>query len=68
MSNERDELIIIQSLVNSIILKVESVNAGNDGFDIFHENLTDLSNRLQTLIENLEVIIEEQNLKEDMEA
>jgi len=58
MSNGRDELIIIQSLVNSIILKVESINAGNDGFDMFHENLTDLDNRLQTLIENLEDMLE----------
>lgn len=58
MADERDELIIIQSLVNSIILKVENVNTGNDGCDMFHENLTDLSNRLQTLIENLEEVLE----------
>ena len=34
------------------------MNAGNDGFDMFHENLTDISNRLQTLIENLEEMLE----------
>lgn len=57
-NGERDELIIIQALVNSIIFKVESVNTGNDGFDMYHENLTDISNRLQTLIENLEEMLE----------
>jgi len=57
MSNERDELIIIQSLVNSVIYNIEQISDAG-GFDMFHVNLTDISNRLQTLIENLDEMLE----------
>lgn len=49
MSNIRDELIEIQAVVNLIIVDVERVN------DI---RLTDVDNRLQALIENLEEMLE----------
>ena len=59
MSNEeRNELIMIQARVNSIIFNVERVNVKNEGIDMFHTELTDVSNRLQTLIENLEEMLE----------
>lgn len=49
MSELRNELIIIQALVNSIIVDVGRVN---------DTRLTDVADRLQTLIENLEEMLE----------
>jgi hypothetical protein len=48
-NEERDELIGIQALVNSMIVDVERVN---------DTRLTDVDDRLQTLIENLEEMLE----------
>jgi len=58
MSELRDKLITIQALVNSIIVDVERLNTEHDGIDMFHTRLTDVDTRMQTLIENLEEMLE----------
>lgn len=57
-NEERNELIMIQARVNAIIYNIERVNTKNKGIDMFHAELTDVNNRLQTLIENLEEMLE----------
>ena len=54
MSEERDELIIIQALVNAVIVDAEKINNNNEGIDMFHTRLTDVDSRLQGLIEYME--------------
>lgn len=54
MSDERDELIIIQALLNAVINDAERANKGNAGVDMFHNNLIGIGNRMQTLIEQME--------------
>lgn len=54
MSDERDELITIQALVNAVIVDAAKINGNNKGIDMFHTRLTDVDSRLQTLIEHME--------------
>ena len=54
MSEERDELITIQALLNAVIIDVERINKGNVGIDMFHNRLTDVDSRLQGVIEYME--------------